>query len=227
MKLTFHSSSLKWPGREVELVSPTPDLEGLYACRLWSEPSNGLIIFGDTECLRKLAYLFIFIAQRKGTILYVPLKHRGLTKFLKRQAGDQAAVDLVIAHHSLQFKPKAWKPIRNGYRYRSHEYRSCVIEEMILKRADAIDRRTFSYRDNKDVLDLRLFAQTAFLIGSARVFEAVAADCKAFADDENEKWFDPSDTDQTPHIHMDIYLRKPSGWDQFLIDFYDRNLWKE
>ena len=96
------------------------------------------------------------------------------------------------------------------------------ISEDIFPEIDE-EYREFYYKTNRDVLDVKNTFQTIFFVGSSKVYGSIANDCKEFAEEDQEPFFNEHKWHHD-HRHLDMYLRKRKEIN-FSIDYYDKKLW--
>lgn len=219
MEEKFYKTEVRLKGKEFVILTPVIDLEQLFAC---TENLDYLIVFGDIKNFMRLAYIFAIICKGKNVIMYLPLKKHGLTEYLKLNQGENSANDIVVLHHTVQFKINDWKTIRGLLTKK--DIVSFQIEDDIFNSIDE-DYRRFYYKTNKDVLDVKNIFDTVFFVGSSKVYGSIANDCKEFAEGKPDE-FSKENKWYHDHRHLDMYLRK-SKEINFSIDHYDKELWGE
>ncbi|MBD8497262.1 hypothetical protein [Paenibacillus arenosi] len=206
----------------ITTAEPIPDLFVL------KTNTCGGIILGNETSLNILEKMFLLSSMTKDSLVYFNTRSTELTDYLlERWSIKDKGNDLVLLHHSIQFKTNDWKEIRNLIR----KEKDFKIEQYDFN--DDFDRKSnlgkYWYREHKDYLDITENYETLFLIGSQHVFENISSDANSIKHEGRDVYL------QYPgyhaHEHIDYYERRKytknfqlTGW-SLCLDFYDRQLW--
>jgi len=226
MGIEFEKTSVNIGKKHYEVLTPKTDLSELYIVKI-SEQKH--VIFGNEECLLKLATVFTFLSMNPSYILYLNIKVNNITEYLRDSwSCDSELYDLVLLHHSVQLKIHEWKQIRDLWRKSTKQPINPIQKYSIKKMNNSLE---YFYREHKDFLDIVERFNTLFLIGSSRVFQDISKDAVLISENGRESFFRfPGSHD---HEHIDFYARreytKNYKYDGYFlcIDFYDRDLWRE
>ncbi|SFJ05904.1 hypothetical protein [Thermoflavimicrobium dichotomicum] len=216
MKLQFWQEIVMCGGKTYNILTPTFDLAGIY---IGEYQRADYMLFANGSQLRKLAALFHLIGTFRQSILYLPLKKNGVTKYIANWFWDSKGNDLLLFHHSIQLNIHIWKQLRNKVSQKG----SCISIEINEEQYLNLPRKeydSFQFRENKDCLLIKRKFDTIFLIGSRKVFTYMSG-CLLPLAKEGAAYFKKYGGHD--HIHMDLFLCQKSG--QFCIDFYDEKLW--
>jgi len=226
MKITFRKYEVKLGSRTYKVLIPIPDIEDLYVV---STDATGAVILGNECSLEKFENILTVAATNKDSIIFIPSRKNELTEYLlDRWSNKDNGNDLVLLHHTIQFKRNDWKAIRSLIRKSKNEN----IEEIIVTK-DQEGTRNLSkywYREHKDYLDIKEQYETLFLIGSKEIFVNISIDSREVREEGRDLYV--SHPGYHAHEHIDYYERrkhnkdyKDVGW-SLCLDFYDRELWK-
>lgn len=218
MTFQYSKVQISSAGQIYSVCIPVYPFQNLYVC----SNQSGICLFADIPDLNQLGQLFEAASSSKNEIWYLPIRRHGLTEHLREHQGEHSEKDLLILSHTLQFPAKAWKEIRQKIS-RNQSVSKNMIFHAEGKTCSNSERREFLYRENKDYLDLKLYADTAILTGSRKVFLAVEDDCFRLANSEPDKWYRemPGSHD---HRHLEFYLRSNEDSNCRLL-YYDQKLW--
>jgi CDP-glycerol glycerophosphotransferase (TagB/SpsB family) len=107
------------------VLIPIPDIEDLYVV---STDTKGAIILGNESSLEKLENILTVAATNKDSIIFIPSRKNELTEYLlNRWSNKDIGNDIVILHHTIQFKTNDWKAIRNLIRKSKNENTEEII----------------------------------------------------------------------------------------------------
>lgn len=166
VQITVHRGRLG--ATEHRVISPAEPLEhaGL------RDDDWLLNLYVDKDAAIRIGVLWLLAARSRRSLVYLPMR-AGLP-------GTEPWLDLVLVHHSLQFRPADWKVLRNRLD-RGRPQRAGVPE------TDRTGSERYypaqHYRENrKHRLNEQVHAATLFLSGSADLFRLTA-----------EKFFDLAD----------------------------------
>lgn len=217
MKLQFSSTLVNLSDKQYNVLTLAEEIK-VYVC---ISDIGYLILYGDIPGLNVVAYCFTHAALNPNRILFLPLRQNDLTDYLKEKDGIQAARDLVILNHKLQFNYKDWKTIRQSLQRQKSPSKFIRLDDMPEK-LDTKPFLTYRYRENNDILNIRDYINTLFLVGSRKVFGSISSECQSLAQSEPDK-FAVEYPGYHDHRHMDIYMRNRDYL--FSIDFYDEKIW--
>ncbi|MGO1055211.1 hypothetical protein [Crossiella sp. CA198] len=124
----------------------------------------------DRGSAYRLGVLWLLAARSRHTIIHVPLR-----------TGDQAVgadprgrrMDLVLSQHSLQFRAAHWPRLRAALG--KGKQATAQLPDDDLPDPAGIDYRARHHRENRDLLNEQVHADTVFLAGSAPVFRQTAS----------------------------------------------------
>ncbi|MFD1935695.1 MULTISPECIES: hypothetical protein [Nonomuraea] len=130
---------------------------------------------------RRIGTLWLLAARSPRSLTYLPMRSTppapGINPDLDREERcPDRPLDLVLAHHSLQFPPSRWKRLRARITAGSppHELRTASVPDADLPADEDIDYRALNFHENRDALHQRVHAETLFLTGSAAAFREPA-----------------------------------------------------
>lgn len=125
-------------------------------------------LYADSPSARVVGTLWLLAARSRRSLIHLPF--RGKLPDTHEDAAVSRA-DLVLLHHSLQFRPSRWKELRN----RLDAGRPQTAE---LPEADDIGPqhhdRALHNRENRDLFHEHVHAATVLLTGSAPLFRRTA-----------------------------------------------------
>ncbi|RPE36433.1 hypothetical protein [Kitasatospora cineracea] len=99
-------------GARTHRVVQVPQRPGRLALR---DEQHWLTLYADRAGLARLVAAWSLAARSPLSLLHLPLRGRPLPDGpspAPMYPGGYPALDLVLAHHSLQFRPSAWKDLR-------------------------------------------------------------------------------------------------------------------
>ncbi|MEV0588615.1 hypothetical protein [Nonomuraea sp. NPDC050310] len=114
----------------------------------------------DQEAARRIGALWELAAASPHALVHVPLRGNAVPA----SVGGGRRLDLVLVHHSLQFRPSRWKEVRG----RLGAGRARTVE--VGWRAPEIDHAAGRFRENRDLFHQHVHAETLFMTGSAKAF---------------------------------------------------------
>ncbi|MEV6972613.1 hypothetical protein [Kitasatospora sp. NPDC093806] len=131
-----------------------------------------LDMYVDLGAAKDLAVAWALAARSRRSLVYVPLRANAAGPAgLGERRG--AALDLVLAHHSLGFPPSRWKAVRS--RLGAGELHTAEIPESDFPGEDEIDHERRGFEGWRDELRFGFAAETLFLTGSATAFRISGA----------------------------------------------------
>jgi len=133
---------------------------------------GGLQMNVDAGAARYVGMLWLLAARSRRSLIYLPLRGGALPAGGTQYPLEESSLDLVLLHHSLQFKPQHWKRLRGGL---GRGAKSTVrVPPDDLPDDSAIDYDAHHHRGYRDVFHQRVHAETLFMVGSAKVFRETA-----------------------------------------------------
>ncbi|WP_345367223.1 hypothetical protein [Actinoallomurus liliacearum] len=125
---------------------------------------------------RRVGALWLLAARSTRSLVYLPMCATPIPPGIGDELFPERPLDLVLAHHSLQFSPSVWKQVRERITARNapRELQTASVPDSDLPADDEVDYAALNYQDNRDVLRQRLYAETLFLTGSAAAFREPA-----------------------------------------------------
>ncbi len=165
LKLVRHEAV--WRGRRLEVVRPALPIRHAYP----ASPGDSFYAFVDGRACLRIAALAWYAAQHKEALVHVPLRGPMPAAIEGWVGHPLRACDLVFVHHSLAFRPSAWRDVRN--RLGRGAPATVSIErpgEWLWDRFE-IPRHT---APDRDVLDFAHHSDTIFLVGSRPALAHVA-----------------------------------------------------
>ncbi|MET7333836.1 hypothetical protein [Nonomuraea sp. NPDC005650] len=130
---------------------------------------------------RRIGALWLLAARSPRSLVYLPMRATPPAPGInpdwdKEERCPDRPLDLVLAHHSLQFPQSRWKQLRKQITAGSAagEVRTASVPDTDLPADEEIDYRALNYRENRDALHQRVHAETLFLTGSAAAFRQPA-----------------------------------------------------
>ncbi|MCR8843337.1 hypothetical protein NQ117_06545 [Paenibacillus sp. SC116] len=226
MTITIKKYEITLGKKIYKVITTAEPVQDMYVLKT---NTQGGIILGNETSLHTLENMFLLSSITKDSLVYFNTRSTEVTDYylLDRWSIEDKGNDLVLLHHSIQFKTNDWKEIRNLIR----KTKDFKIEQYDFNKN--IDRKSnlakYWYREHKDYLDIRENYETLFLIGSQEVFENISNDANSIKNEGRILYL------QHPgyhaHEHIDYYERRQytknfqlTGW-SLCLDFYDRQLW--
>ena len=220
MVIKFWTNKVIYLGKQYKVLIPILQNKDTY---IVESNSKTYMLYANKNDLIKLAGLLVLATQNKDTIIYLPTKQNHFTGYLKSIFDIDNGLDLVILHHSIQFKHKFWKEIRKRIYYKTKE--SYKINEFEFKDLDWEEHRGFYYKENKDFLDVKEQFDTVFMIGSSTVFSSISSYCLSVAENGEDLYKFTNGFHE--HEHLDTFTRHKGNYEDMTIDFYDEVIWGE
>ncbi|MFJ5228789.1 hypothetical protein ACIQBJ_02710 [Kitasatospora sp. NPDC088391] len=129
-----------------------------------------LTLYADRAGLERLLAVWALATRSPHSLLHLPLRAQappaGLPP-LRDGAAAPETLDLVLAHHSLQFRPSAWKDLRS--RLGRGRPQTTGTPDADFRAVPGFVERLF-HREFRDHLRFDLAARTLFVTGSAAAF---------------------------------------------------------
>ncbi|BAJ26627.1 MULTISPECIES: hypothetical protein [Kitasatospora] len=155
-----------------------------------------MTLYADRPGLARLLALWSLAARSPHTLLYLPLRGRpmpdGPLPGPVSEAG-QPGLDLVLAHHSLGFRPSAWKEVRARLGP-GRPQRTGTPDTEFTVRSGRAER--FHHAEFRDHLHFATAAGTLFVTASAPAFRDAGAELRSLLAD-------------APAVHHRHYRRHP------------------
>lgn len=184
IKVTVHRVRLG--SDEFRVIRPAEPIDGAAVL----DDDRWVHLYADMDWARRVGVLWLLAARSRRSLIH--LAPRGALPDEHADAG-LPPLDLVLLHHSLQFAPARWKPLRSRLgRGRPH---TVDIPETDLP-DPAVPNPARHHRENLDLFAEHLHADTLFLVGSAEVFRRTA-----------DRFFDVATKGPDPSVtrHRDHY----------------------
>ncbi|MFD1736836.1 hypothetical protein ACFSCX_09675 [Bacillus salitolerans] len=225
IKLRFISTPIYINRKEYKVLKPFNDFHNIYVNEITTKVFS---IFGNESELKTLANLLYLLKRHKDIIIYLPLRKNPQSTYLKNRFNYSVQHDMVLLHHSVQLNTKDWKWIRNKFdNYNLIE----ICFEVDLPEWDKEEQlkgygRVY-YKENNDLLDLKSYAETLFIVGSSKPFYFLSYDVDYVSLNGRETFNNQPGFHE--HEHID-YLRKPYNSNKgngfaLSVNFYDQELW--
>jgi hypothetical protein len=118
----------------------------------------------DAETAHHIGVLWLLAARSPRSLIHLPLRGGALPV---GEPPPGARLDLVLAHHSLGFRPHHWKRLRA----RLGDGAPGTVR---VPRDERAADHAVHHRENRDLFHQHVHAETLFMIGSGKVFRATA-----------------------------------------------------
>ncbi|APU13249.1 MULTISPECIES: hypothetical protein [Actinoalloteichus] len=128
-----------------------------------------LHVYLDQAGARLLGGLWLLAARSARSLIHLPLRG-GPRPAAHGEPGRR--LDLVLLHHSRQFRPSRWRRVRA--KLDTGLPQTASLPEAARLGEVAVDHAARHHRENRDRFRQRIHAETLFLIGSAPVFRETA-----------------------------------------------------
>ncbi|MCM2393460.1 hypothetical protein [Streptomyces albipurpureus] len=125
----------------------------------------------DQDAAQSIGDLWKLAASSPRSLIHLPIRGNQLPSDEPRQEGPRQ-LDLVLLHHSLQFRPSRWKEIRG--RLGPGRPRTMTLPTSVPHGEADAGHRARHHRANRDLFHQHLHAETLLMTGSARVFRETA-----------------------------------------------------
>ena len=138
---------------------------------------EGYNVYVDREDGRRVGTLWLLAARSPRSLVYLPLRATPPPPGIGDDWAPEHPLDLVLAHHSLQFRPSHWKRVRQRITAGNapRELRTAGVPDRDLLSDEEIDYSALHHRDNRDVLRQHRYAETLFVTGSTAAFREAAS----------------------------------------------------
>lgn len=170
LRVTVHRGRLG--AEEFRVVRPAP----APARALLLDLDRHLGGYVDQEAARVLGALWLLAARSPRSLVHVPMRGNrlppsGLPEDIL-DLPDGEPLDLVLAHHTLQFAPARWRELRG--RLDRGAPQTADLPEAARAETTPVDHDARHHRENRDRFHQRVAAGTLFMTGSARLFRETA-----------------------------------------------------
>ncbi|MFE2347455.1 hypothetical protein [Kitasatospora cineracea] len=154
-------------GARTHRIVQVPQRPGRLALR---DEQHWLTLYADRAGLARLVAAWSLAARSPHSLLHLPLRGHPLPdgpSHAPMYPGGHPVLDLVLAHHSLQFRPSAWKDLRSRLGP-GRPQRAATPAADFPAGPRFADR--FPHPDFRDHLHFALAAATLFVTASAPAF---------------------------------------------------------
>ncbi|GLY83099.1 hypothetical protein [Actinoallomurus iriomotensis] len=169
-------------GKRYRVIRPATPLSN---AALHDHERDAYSMYVDRMDGRRVGALWLLAARSPRSLVYLPMRAAPVPPGIGDDLFPERPLDLVLAHHSLQFPPSRWKQIRERITAGNapRELRTAGVPDSDLPADDEVDYATLNRQDNRDVLHQRLHAETLFLTGSTAAFREPARHFFAVAEE--------------------------------------------
>lgn len=175
MEQRVHIHKVRLGAEEVRVVRSAPAPARL-ALR---DDGHWLSMYADRDGAARLAALWALAARSARSLVYLPIRANVAPAGVVSD-GEPVALDLVLAHHSLQFPAASWKQVRA--RLGAGEPRTAATPDHDFPDESAIDHQRWNYRTYRDHLGFDIAAHTLFVVGSSRAFREHGTSLRGLVD---------------------------------------------
>lgn len=168
LELKTRISRVHAEGREYRVIRP-------------AQPASRLVLFdqdhwlngyADRAAIDQLGTLWALASGSPRSLIYVPMRQN------KTPYDEGRKLDLVLAHHSLQFRPARWPGVR-GKLGTAAQHTVRIPDPGTPK----LDYSEYRHREHRDVLFFDNAADTLFVAGSRESFYRAAVDLRKLSAD--------------------------------------------
>ncbi|GAA2059640.1 hypothetical protein GCM10009839_82600 [Catenulispora yoronensis] len=159
LELRTRISRVNAEGREYRVVRPDRPAPRLVLI----EHDRWLDGFADQAAIKQLATLWALASGSPRSLIYLPMRQN------KSPYEDGRRLDLVLAHHSLQFRPSRWTAVRA--KLGTGDPHTVRIPD---PGTPELDYSRHWHAENRDVLFFDNAADTLFVSGSRESFHRAA-----------------------------------------------------
>ncbi|MFJ6048677.1 hypothetical protein [Streptomyces sp. NPDC092307] len=129
--------------------------------------------FLDQDAAKLIGGLWTIAASSPRSLVHVPMRGNRAPADGAPEAGTRQ-LDLVLLHHSLQFAPARWKELRARLDPGRPQTVTLPVPAPAPAGESTGDDVARHHRENRDLFQQHLHAETLFMTGSAPVFRATA-----------------------------------------------------
>ncbi|WP_017582114.1 hypothetical protein [Nocardiopsis valliformis] len=165
-----------------------------------------LSMYADGFGTAQLIALWSLAARSAYSLVYLPIRANQAPGGGESES-EPVMLDLVLAHHSLQFPASSWKRVRARLG-RGVPHTASTPDDDIPGYSD-IDHARHWYREYRDHFDFDIAAHTLFIKGSARAFREYGAELRRLADDGPAQLQYVS---ETGYFDVELYHGSPHGY---------------
>jgi hypothetical protein len=158
----------------------------------------------DAGAARDIGMLWLLAARSRHSLIYLPLRNGAIPA--SGSSLEEPPLDLVLLHHSLQFKPHEWKRLRG--RLGRGAKGTVRISRDDLPGDNAIDYDARYHRGYLDVFHQHVHAESLFIVGSAKVFRETAGMFFDIAQ-HGPDYSPPAGLRENSNLHYCAELRDP------------------
>jgi len=173
LKLTFNLTETTYKGKVYRILVPAKSLKEVY---LTDQGGHGSLL-GNRSSWTVVAACFALLTQKKDFIIYLPIGRNDpaplrtyIPWFVWHRKGDPLS-HLVLCHHTRQLNRGDFKDMTK--RLKASKLVSYHVNPFDFG-ADYTAPKEFSYKSNKDVLDIHWSSGICFIAGSAKNFRHLA-----------------------------------------------------
>ncbi|MEU4068195.1 hypothetical protein AB0F25_38355 [Streptomyces wedmorensis] len=163
-------------GAEVRVIRPDPVPERV-ALR---DDGHWLSMYVDRDGAERLTGLWALAARSARSLVHLPIRANPAPGGVVGDGGP-VALDLVLAHHSLQFRAASWKEVRA--RLGPGRPHRAATPDRDFPDAGDIDHERRYHRTYRDHLGFDIAAHTLFVVGSATAFREHGTVLRGLADE--------------------------------------------
>ncbi len=139
-----------------------------------------LTMYVDEHTATRIGRLWMLADQSRDALIHVPLRGNSQPPRRHEFRDPPQLLDIVIAHHTLQFSPSRWRQVRGQVAAGSPHTERLLAGDLVDRRPPVEDSPEFDellaglHYDNPDRFAERIHAQTLFLTGGAKVLRETA-----------------------------------------------------
>jgi hypothetical protein len=164
--ITVHHTRLGT--HEYRVIRPAQPLTRAILLDRYSQGAREMHLNNDTAY--RIGVLWTLAARSARSLIHLPLRD-GLVPW-HRTTDPGTRLELVLAHHSLQFPDSRWKQLRTHLG--AGRPQTATLPATDLPADDSIDYAARRHRENRDLFHQHLHAETLFMTGSAQLFRETA-----------------------------------------------------
>ncbi|WP_329203732.1 hypothetical protein [Streptomyces sp. NBC_01435] len=176
MKQRVRIHRVRLGGSEVRVVRPAPVTARL-ALR---DDHHWLSMYADRDGAAQLAAMWALAARSARSLVHLPIRANPAPDGVVSD-GEPVSLDLVLVHHSLQFRTASWKQVRA--RLGSGEPHTAATPDHDFPDETAIDHQRREYRTYRDHLGFDIAGHTLFVVGSSTAFREHGTALRSLVDE--------------------------------------------
>ncbi|MFB6840141.1 hypothetical protein [Streptomyces sp. NPDC056361] len=162
---------------EIRVIRPDPVPERL----VLRDDGHWLSMYVDRGGAERLAALWALAARSARSLVHLPLRANRAPADAVGGDGVPVTLDLVLAHHGLQFPTASWKDVRA--RLGTGRPHTAATPDGDFPDPGAVDHARRYHRAYRDHLGFDIAAHTLFVVGSATAFREHGTELRAFVDE--------------------------------------------